>query len=175
MRNLYISYFISRKLFRQMKINYCALCNLISNNQKQEGLPSFKLPFFVFIISSDSWSSTKSIESSQYCVFYSLMFIPLLFEIMYLLLRWSSLFHQPKLQGQIRICISYQPIHIIPEEICNRLGDVHQNRCSWKFRNIHKKTPVLGSLFNKLTVFFWSWFHNWKSDKTSSLKSSDTP
>ena len=74
-----------------MKINYCALCNLISNNQKQEGLPSFKLPFFVFIISSDSWSSTKSIESSQYCVFFSLMFIPLLFEIMYLLLRWSSL------------------------------------------------------------------------------------
>ena len=28
--------------------------------------------------------------------------------------------------------------------------DVFQYRYSWEFRNIHKKTPVLGSLFNKV-------------------------
>ena len=29
--------------------------------------------------------------------------------------------------------------------------DVFQDRCSWKFCNIHRKTPVLESLFNKVT------------------------
>ena len=28
--------------------------------------------------------------------------------------------------------------------------NVLQNRCSLKFRNIHRKTPVLESLFNKV-------------------------
>ena len=28
-------------------------------------------------------------------------------------------------------------------------ADVLQNRCSWKFRNVHRKAPVLESLFNK--------------------------
>ena len=30
-------------------------------------------------------------------------------------------------------------------------ADSLQNRCSEKFRNIHRKTPVLESLFNKIT------------------------
>ena len=29
-------------------------------------------------------------------------------------------------------------------------ADVLQNRCYWKFRNIHRKTSVLASLFNKV-------------------------
>ena len=29
-------------------------------------------------------------------------------------------------------------------------ADVFENRCSYKFSNIHKKTPVLESLFNKV-------------------------
>ena len=28
--------------------------------------------------------------------------------------------------------------------------DVFQNRCSYKFRNIHRKTPMLESLFNEV-------------------------
>ena len=37
------------------------------------------------------------------------------------------------------------------------LADFFQNRCSYKFHNIHRKKPVLESLFNKATltqVFF---------------------
>ena len=30
------------------------------------------------------------------------------------------------------------------------LADVLQNKCSWKFCNIHRKIPVLESLFNKI-------------------------
>ena len=28
-------------------------------------------------------------------------------------------------------------------------ADVLQNRCSWKYRNIHRKTPVLEQLYEK--------------------------
>ena len=30
------------------------------------------------------------------------------------------------------------------------LADVFQNKCSWKFRNIHGKTPILKSVFDKV-------------------------
>ena len=38
--------------------------------------------------------------------------------------------------------------------------DVLQNRCSERFCNIHRKTPVLGSLFIKVTGLLWclKWF-----------------
>ena len=90
MQNLSISHFISRKLFGQKK--YCDPCNLNRNNQKRGGLASFKLSFFFLIILNESQSSTKFIENSKYytCVFCFLMFVTLLFEIMYLLFRWSS-------------------------------------------------------------------------------------
>ena len=40
-------------------------------------------------------------------------------------------------------------------------ADVLQSRCSKKLSNIHRKTPALESLFNKVPVFFFFFFSIW--------------
>ena len=45
-------------------------------------------------------------------------------------------------------------------------ANVHQNSCSWKFRNIHRKTSTLETLFNKVAIlqtciFIKKRLHHW--------------
>ena len=58
------------------------------------------------------------------------------------------------------------------------LADVLQNRCSQKFANIQRKTPVLKSLFNKcvdlqLSCEYCKIFKSTFFDKTSSVAASE--
>ena len=58
------------------------------------------------------------------------------------------------LEDSFSICIVNFPflwsvftLHFVQKQL---FTDVLQNRCSQKFRNIHRKTPVLESLFDKV-------------------------
>ena len=57
----------------------------------------------------------------------------------------------PGLKGLIDLCVrmfSYKAINLNIQK--QPFADVLQNRCSCKFRIIHRKTPVLESLFDKV-------------------------
>ena len=51
---------------------------------------------------------------------------------------------------QIALAVIVYPVGIVSTYY---FAGVLQNRCSLKFRNIHKKLLVLGSLFNTIAVF----------------------
>ena len=49
------------------------------------------------------------------------------------------------------------------------LPDPLQNRCFQKFRKFHRKTPVLESLFNKVTCLMFPFYTPWKHQKTKGV------
>ena len=57
----------------------------------------------------------------------------------------------PLLQALAKKLFSYYEI-MKPWIQKQPFADIFQNRCPWKFANIHRKEPVLESLFNKAAV-----------------------
>ena len=70
--------------------------------------------------------------------------------------KYSNIFNDKKTVVSKCIRISFWIFNVVKiwsnslnKEQNQPLVDVLQNKCSWKFRNIHKKTPVLESVLKK--------------------------
>ena len=109
------------------------------------GLFDYKNLFFANCPWSQSWSNIRIFRWARWFCCKAMYLLRKSFNLMTFIKVNIYFCCQATLRGT---CWSWATNSIQKQPF----ADVLQNKCSWKFRKFHRKTPVLKSLFNKVAA-----------------------